>query len=582
MRTLKGKMTDLVAIVVVLVLISGWFFIGKNVENQLYRQAENSIFSLMEVLSAVIEEDGIHGLISNAERWKAGASNRISLITFDGTVIYDNKLDPKTLDNHASRPEIREAMLKGFGKDLRYSRSIKEESLYMARSVADNEGRPYVLRVSLPLSYMDQAIFEARKGLLFSLLAAGCIALVVGLFFSRQISKPLEDLTKEALKNEKGQLSIGKKANILEVFKLSEALENMSKKLEKTMEDLKREQCYLESLLDSLPIGVMVIDKNEKIRYANSAISYALREAPNLSKGLPFQSVIKIPELINLLEKAFQGKDSKITFTSINKIERYLQAQSLTIKWGVMVVITDLTERILLEESRKAFIADAGHELQTPLAIIRGAAELLLENEKMSHQEAKELAKKIITQQERMTALVDDLLLLSRLESRPHQPKREKVDLAFLLKNLTEEAKNLPAAEKITITCAVPDEAAILGDMEELQRAFWNVVENAVKYTRKRFQDHKGGKVTLSLKKEGEWFLVSIDDNGVGIPYELKDIIFERFQRGEKDRSRYASKTGGYGLGLAIAQRIIKGHGGNIYAEEKEEGARFCIKLHCA
>jgi len=151
-----------------------------------------------------------------------------------------------------------------------------------------------------------------------------------------------------------------------------------------------------------------------------------------------------------------------------------------------------------------------------------------------------------------------------------------------LLSNLAEEAKSLPAAEKITITCAVPDEAVVLGDMEELKRALWNVVENAVKYTRKRFQDHEGGKVELSLKKEGEWLLVSIEDNGVGIPSELKDIIFERFQRGEKDRSRHPSKTGGYGLGLAIAQRIIKDHEGEIHAEEKEEGARLCIKLRCA
>lgn len=579
MRTLKGKMTDLVAIIVVLVLLSGWFLIGKNVENQLYRQAESSLTSLMEVLSAEIENYGVQGLIANADRWKNESSSRVTIITFDGRVLYDNKVPVEELDDHGSRPEVREAILKGFGKDLRYSRSVKDQSLYMAKSVADKDGNLYVLRISLPLSYMDQAIFEARKSLLFSLLGAGFIALIVGIFFSRQISKPLEDLTNEALKSERGRLSIGKKTNILEVFKLAEALEGMSSKLDKTLQDLKREQSYLESLLDSLPIGVMVIDKNSKIRYANNSIAYALREAPKLSKGLPFQSVIKVPELITLLEKSFKGEDSTIVFTSINKTERYLQAQSLSIEWGVMVVVTDMTERVLLEEARKAFIADASHELQTPLTIIRGAAELLMENEKMEPKEAKELAKKIITQQERMTGLVDDLLLLSRLEARPHEPKWEDVDLAVLLKNLVNEGKNLPAAEKIRLEYLGPQEAPTKGDAEELRRAFWNLLENAIKYTRKRFQDRDGGKVVLSLEKEEGHWIITVDDNGIGVPYELKDIIFERFQRGEKDRSREASKTGGYGLGLAIAQKIIKSHGGTINLEDKEEGALFRVKL---
>jgi two-component system phosphate regulon sensor histidine kinase PhoR len=579
MRTLRGKMTDLVAIIVVLVLLSGWFLIGKNVENQLYRQAESSLTSLMEVLSAEIENYGVQGLIANADRWKNESSSRVTIITFDGRVLYDNKVPVEELDDHGSRPEVREAILKGFGKDLRYSRSVKDQSLYMAKSVADKDGNLYVLRISLPLSYMDQAIFEARKSLLFSLLGAGFIALIVGIFFSRQISKPLEDLTNEALKSERGRLSIGKKTNILEVFKLSEALEGMSRKLDKTLQDLKREQSYLESLLDSLPIGVMVIDKNSKIRYANNSIAYALREDPKGSKGLPFQSVIKVPELINLLEKSFKGEDSTIVFTSINKTERYLQAQSLSIEWGVMVVVTDMTERVLLEEARKAFVADASHELQTPLTIIRGAAELLMENEKMEPKEAKELAKKIITQQERMTGLVDDLLLLSRLEARPHEPKWEDVDLAVLLKNLVNEGKNLPAAEKITLEYFGPKEAPTKGDAEELRRAFWNLLENAIKYTRKRFQDRDGGKVVLSLEKEEGHWIITVDDNGIGVPYELKDIIFERFQRGEKDRSREASKTGGYGLGLAIAQKIIKSHGGTINLEDKEEGALFRVKL---
>jgi len=127
-----------------------------------------------------------------------------------------------------------------------------------------------------------------------------------------------------------------------------------------------------------------------------------------------------------------------------------------------------------------------------------------------------------------------------------------------------------------------PQEAPTKGDAEELRRAFWNLMENAIKYTRKRFQDRDGGKVVLSLEKEEGHWIITVDDNGIGVPYELKDIIFERFQRGEKDRSREASKTGGYGLGLAIAQKIIKSHSGTISLEDREEGALFRVKLPSA
>jgi len=579
MRTLKGRMTDLVAMVLALALLAGWFVVGNGIEERLHRQARTSLLDQMELLAGVLGETGFDGFSKALGNVEPETGTRVTVIDMNGKVLFDTQADPATMDNHASRPEIREAMLTGTGISSRYSRSLGEEQLYVARLGADPQGDTLILRASLSLRYISEAVNAARIRLFFSLLLAGGAAMAAGLFFLRQVTRPLEDLTSAAFNLQEGQKPLFPSSGTLEVQRLASALENMSDRLDTAMGNLRREQGYLRFLLESLPVGVLVVDDDGRVRYANSALSSLLRDVPEKIEGTAYLSAIKTPELLELLERAFREDGGRAVFSVRGREEIFIEAQVVKIDWGVLAVLNDLTERMRLEQSRKAFVADAGHELQTPLTAIRAAAELLADSRDMDKTKREAIAEKIITQQERMTTLVDDLLLLSRLESEVPSEEPEELDLAGLLNSLTENVLANPLAESIQVDSRVTGPAPVNGRPTELWRAFGNILDNAVKYTRKRFLDSPGGEIRVTLGRSKDSWEVVIEDNGIGIPPQAKEIIFERFQRAEADRARAGAPTGGYGLGLAIARRIIESHGGSITVGDSAEGARFTIRL---
>jgi two-component system phosphate regulon sensor histidine kinase PhoR len=243
-----------------------------------------------------------------------------------------------------------------------------------------------------------------------------------------------------------------------------------------------------------------------------------------------------------------------------------------------VAVLSDLTERHRMEEAKSAFVADASHELQTPLTVIRAATELLMEDS-LPDEDRHRFLQRIVEQQERMTALVEDLLLLSRLESGIPVERTEKVDLASLLSSLLEGARMAPESEKLRWEASLPGSADVRGRCEELRRAFGNLIDNAVKYTLRRFGTESGGHIRLSLEPKDSGWLFSIEDNGVGIPPAMIERIFERFQRAEAHRSRNNAEKGGYGLGLSIARRVAESHKGWIRVESPGEGAKFTLWL---
>ncbi|MDO9508654.1 MAG: PAS domain-containing protein, partial [Thermovirgaceae bacterium] len=371
MRTLKGRMTDLIATVIVLSLVSGWFLVGNSVEERMIAQTKDDLLSRVTILAGVVQDSGIDGLVSNVSRWSSDYATRITVVGMDGNVLFDNEADPATLDNHADRPEIREALLSGTGINTRYSRSLETDQLYVARIAADPQGEAVVVRISLSLADVEAAVASSRKRILASLAFAGLASLLVGLFFIRQVSGPLEELTRSALETGKGGKLRFPSSGSVEVQRLATALEGMSQRLDEALGDLRREQEYLRSLLESLPAGILVVDRQKKIRYANAALSRLLREIPDRMNGTLYTGAIRKPELIDLIDRAFEGETSRESFVVRDRTETFLEAQSVVVEHGVLVVLHDLTERHRLEETRKTFVADAGHELQTPLTSIR-------------------------------------------------------------------------------------------------------------------------------------------------------------------------------------------------------------------
>ncbi len=580
MRTLKGRMTDLIATVLVLALLSGWFLVGNTVEERMVSQAKENLLSRIAILAGVIQDTGIEGLITNASRWSRDDGTRVTLVAMNGKVLFDNEADPGTMDNHAGRPEIREALLSGTGINTRYSRSIEADQIYVARLAADPSGDGIVLRLSISLADVESAVASARRRMLASLAFAGFVSLLAGLYFIRQVSRPLEELTRSAMESTDGTRLRFPGTGSVEVQRLAAALEGMSSRLDDALAALEREKAYLRSLLESLPAGVLVVDREKKIRYANAALGTLLRDLPEKMDGALYTGAIRKPELIDLIDRAFTGDDRRESFVVREKAEIFLEAQAVSIADGVLVVVHDMTERHRLEETRRTFIADAGHEFQTPLTSIRAAAELLLDDAAPDPEKTRDMARKIVLQQERMTALVDDLLLLSRLESDITPEPGEPLDLKEMIEDVVHYQKETPQAAYITWELELPDGGVPFnGRAGEIGRALGNLVDNAVKYTRKRFGESPGGVIRVSIEGQDKGWKILVGDNGTGIDEKIRETVFERFKRGETSRYREGVSPGGYGLGLAIARRIIESHGGSIEALDSSEGALISVFL---
>ena len=259
-----------------------------------------------------------------------------------------------------------------------------------------------------------------------------------------------------------------------------------------------------------------------------------------------------------------------------------VEATTLELARGRLIALQDLTEKARLEEVRRDFFIDAGHEFQTPLAIIRTGLELLKSSPQMKVPERSEDVETIdslLRQQERISGLVDDLLLLVRLDADPMQKNITDVDLAGIAEEVKDEIAALPQAKATEIAITAPaDGAHVMGIHGDLRRALLNIMENAQKYI--QTGDGSAGIIKVSIEEdEGKWCL-TVDDNGPGIAENERELVFERFRRGDGHRARGKKKSGGYGLGLSISRRIIERHGGTLEIGESQlGGAAFVIRL---
>jgi len=578
MKTLRGRLFALVAATILLSLVLGLTFVTDVLRDRLQEQANRELSIQTAALTEVIQTQGVVAVSANLDEWQRLLGGRITIINESGRVLLDSLTDAESLENHGRRPEVKAAMEEGEGRDVRFSRSVNTNMMYLARRARTPEGRDLIVRTAYPMSYLEGIVSAARNRLLMGMALAAAIAFLIWGFFLRGIARPLFRLTEAAKRLERGEPADFPMGGTEEVRTLSGALQQMGTRLQSSMQETLKEKTTLRTLLESLPVAVLVVDSKGNVVYANQALGGFLREQPARIEGLPVEGTLKAPELTGLIEKARSGQPGQVSFILREKEERFINAQAAPTPYGTVAVLADLTERHRMEEAKSAFVADASHELQTPLTVIRAATELL-QDPSLSGEDRQRFLSRIIEQQERMTALVEDLLLLSRLESGIPVERTEKVDLSSLVSSLVEGARLAPEAETLQWEVSLPPGAEIRGRCEELRRAFGNLIDNAAKYTLRRFGDNIGGHIRVSLEQKDNGWLFSIRDNGVGIPPAMVDRIFERFQRAEAHRSRNNAEKGGYGLGLSIARRVAESHRGWIRVESPEEGAKFSLWL---
>jgi len=566
MFSLKKKILFLVSLVVFAAFGTSWLLLHGVVRNGIIKQGALELSRQTELLSLSLAREGVPGFLRDLERWRGALHGRVTLIDTSGAVLADTERNPSAMDNHLSRPEVQEALSSGEGEAVRYSRTTNTYSLYFARRVPVESGRAAVIRSSYTLDYLSSLTREIRNRFLLNLLFA--VVLVLGF-------RPLERMVTSA-----GRIAQGEEARFPlmaepELQRLSSALDGMSAQLRGALSELRTEREDLSRIVTALPVGVLLIDEERKVRYVNEMASALLSLKTPPEEGTPVERVLPSGDMYAMVLSALQGGEESRVFGLPEPGGRYVRITSGKTATGVLLVLSDLTEERRIEQSRREFIADAGHELQTPLTTIRAAAEYLLETPEKEEGEEEKYLSTIIAQQERMSRLVDDLLLLSRMESEVPVRDAEDADLTVILGKIADESRAHPFAEFIDIREEFPPEAPVRVRADDISRALLNLSENAVKYVREKFGPNPGGMVSLSIGEKGGSWSVMVCDNGPGIAEDAAPVIFDRFRRGDGHRARGEWGKGGYGLGLAIAKRILVNTGGDLLFHPSENGAVF-------
>ena len=507
---------------------------------------------------------------------------RITIIDLSGQVLGDSDEEPSRMDNHADRPEFITALQGETGMAVRFSNTLEEQMMYLAVPIIREDKLSGVARISIPITFIEQALRTIEfkiggVGLAVALLAAG-----ISLIISRRISHPLEQMKHSAESIARGDwkkpLSVN--SDSVEISALSNALNQMALQLEDRIKTITNQSNESEAVLSSMVEGVLAVDAAENIIRLNKAAGKLLEIKPDSAEGRPIHEVVRNSLLREFIERTLSGIENVETDLTIgNQNEIFLQAHGAVLKdmqeksIGAVIVLNDVTRLRRLETVRKDFVANVSHELKTPITLIKGFVETLQQGALEKREEAERFLNIMSKQVERLNAIIEDLLSLSRLEqdSGKSAISMEKTKVIQILESAIRDCESKLLEKKISIQLNCSNELEVFANSPLLNQAVLNLVDNALKYS------EQGEKITVEAFVTGTEIVIEVQDWGCGIGSEHLPRLFERFYRIDQARSR---QMGGTGLGLAIVKHIVQEHGGSVSVNSTlGKGSRFSIHL---
>lgn len=537
-----------------------------------------------QVLKPSLENPTIDKVQSVVSSLGENTGVRITVIDENGVVLGDSKKNPREMENHSERPEIKQALNNEIGESSRYSSTLQKEMFYVAVIHRDKNGKPQtIIRAALPLSIIQQALLPLESKVIYMGIALTILALLLSLAVSKMTTKSLAGIISISDELAKGNLNVEIPVSDSkgEIPKITKALNHMAQKLNEVFKQLSHEKNQLKAVLSAMSEGVMVVSEKGRIIIINNA----LKEMFNLADDpiqKPYWEVLRNRILIKLIDGVLENwkPDNKEIFYLYPE-ERYYLANAIPLNSPdkeIIVVMFDITEFKKLENIKADFIANVSHELRTPLTAIKGYTETLEEEAFESPQDQKHFLSIIKRHADRLINIVSDLLVLSEVEGMDALSKEnesndfEEVNIDEIIKSCLEALKTKASEKDLNVLFkSTQSEHIITANGFLLEQMFINLIDNAVKYT----PDH--GKIGIEISSRDKELIVEIYDTGIGIPKESLPRIFERFYRVDKTRSR---KMGGTGLGLSIVKHIVIIHGGKIEVQsEEEKGSRFIITL---
>ncbi|MGQ0615346.1 MAG: ATP-binding protein [Planctomycetaceae bacterium] len=501
---------------------------------------------------------------------------RVTVIAPDGTVKADSAAaDVVAIGNHAGRAEIQAALRDGSATLRRRSDTLRINLLYAAARIPGTNG---VARMAWETEFVDAEVARpvgrfwwVGGGLI---LLAACAAAVLG----RTLTRSLGELAAAASAVEGGDLE----AKVFprgrdEIARLGHAFNRMTARMRESMARAEGEAARLAAVLESMQDGVLAIGEEERISFLNGSARTILGLPEDARvEGSRLYETIRVPALLGIVEAAVLQRahvEREIEWEAASR--RLVSVHAAPVPGGgpgLILVMRDMSRLRRLERMRTDFVSNVSHELRTPLAAITASAGNLEDEATRTHpEEGPRFVGAILRNAGRLQSLLDDILELSRYESRPEKAVFAPLDFAAVTRAAVEEFRERAAERGLTMRASLPDRATLVGDGRALRRIVDNLVLNALTYT------PRGGRVSITLEAGEDAMRLAVSDTGIGIPAGDLERIFERFYRVDKARSRSA---GGTGLGLSIVKHAAQLHGGGVEVEsELGKGSTFTVRL---
>ncbi|MCX7981398.1 MAG: ATP-binding protein [Syntrophales bacterium] len=488
---------------------------------------------------------------------------RITLIDATGKVLADTEALAEEMDNHLYRTEIQEARVKGVGRSVRYSKTLKENFLYIALPLKSEGKLVGYIRLARSMEKLREALEQVNTHIHLIVILTVLPALILSLLFAFHLSSPWKRIS--LLIN---QIKKGERPSTLaletgdELERLTGEINEAIKGIYDKYDQLEREGEILKAAFGAMKEGVVVIDGENRIIYTNQAAALMMNKKKDEMVGKTLIEAFQNATLNDLIKQfretgqVVEGEASYLEEGKETTFEVTISAPPDSDRRGkAVIVLQDISQLKKLEKMRSEFLANVTHELKTPLTAIIGYIESLMSSD-LKRNEREKFLNILQKQANRLNRLVDDLILLTHLEQGTIELNTAEVSISGMLEEITPTI--LPRMEEkgLTFETQIPSpEPVILGDYDRIYQALLNILDNAIKYTDK-------GKVVLKVEPERSGFItVEISDTGIGIPPIHLPRLGERFYRVDRDRSR---KLGGTGLGLSIVRHIMKAHGGKM------------------
>ena len=488
---------------------------------------------------------------------------RVTWIAADGTVKYDNRSNPKTMENHADRQEVREAMENDSGTSVRRSSTLSEHTMYYAKRLSDGT----VLRLSMSQRSVLFLMGGMLSPLVFIFLAACLLAGVLSYRVSKKIVKPLSEID---LKHPEQVETYDELSPFLQ------RIAAQNREIDARMAEIRKQQQEFSMITENMSEGLFVVDRNYQIlSYNKSAMQIFGMDPRQEHENL--LAVNRSEGFRNAVDSALKGRHAQENLELNGRVYQIIanavcQPDFAEDMVGAVILVLDVTEKEAQEQYRREFTANVSHELKTPLTSISGIAEII-RNGIVKPEDIPHFAGKIYDESQRLITLIGDIIKLSRLDENQMPMERETVDMLEMARDVVQQLSSVARKSGVTLV-ANGTHGQVQGVRQVLGEMVYNLCENAVKYNR------AGGRVWVDVQQVADHVVLRVKDTGIGIPAAEQGRIFERFYRVDKSHSK---AVGGTGLGLSIVKHGAALHHATIsVSSEPEQGTEITLTFPAA